>query len=89
MLDIAKTQPPVFKVWFGPNLCVFISNPHDLEIILSKCINRGDFFRFGSPLSRDGLLTSYRNLFEIKIKKKLIIINVFLSCDMGPSQESN
>lgn len=67
LLNIASTQPPIFKMWLGQELVVTTSRLQDLEIILNKCVDRGKFFRFGKPVVGDGMLTSLR--------KSLIVLN--------------
>lgn len=62
MGEIIKSQPPIFKVWLGPELVIFTSRPHDLETILSKCTERGKFMEFGKCLLGEGLLSSRGDL---------------------------
>lgn len=65
MLNIARTQPPVFKIWLGPILFVLTSRPQDLKIILTKCLDRGFIPKFANILVGDGILTASREyIFE-------------------------
>ncbi|XP_014274984.1 cytochrome P450 4g15 [Halyomorpha halys] len=50
----------VIKIWFGPRLLVFLTNPQDIEILLSSTehIEKSIEYEFMKPWLGDGLLIS-------------------------------
>lgn len=69
-MDVTKTQPAIYKTWIGPALYIITSRPRDLDIILSKCLDRGSIIKFYNPAFGDGLLTA-----DCKFRVRIRIIN--------------
>lgn len=59
-LELSKVYTNVARVWIGPKLIVFLTNPKDVEIILGSHvhIDKSDEYRFFKPWLGNGLLIS-------------------------------
>lgn len=59
-LKLGKKYTNVVRVWIGPKLVVFLTNPVDIEIILNSnvYIQKSDEYRFFKPWLGNGLLIS-------------------------------
>ncbi|XP_031638529.1 cytochrome P450 4d1-like [Contarinia nasturtii] len=59
-LKILKAHGEYFRIWFGPELNVVISNPKDIEILLSSSrhIDKSTMYNFLKPWLNEGLLLS-------------------------------
>lgn len=77
---LIKSQPPIFKMWFGPELVIITSRARDSEIILSKYTDRGRFSDFGKSLLGEGLLCSQGMLWLLRdlVFCSQCIFNIYL-----------
>lgn len=59
-LELSKVYTNVARLWIGPKLIVFLTNPKDVEIILGSSvhIDKSDEYRFFKPWLGNGLLIS-------------------------------
>ncbi|KAL0839733.1 hypothetical protein ABMA28_016376 [Loxostege sticticalis] len=59
-LEFAQRYLHVVRVWLGPRLYIFLTDPDDAEVILNSQvhINKSDDYRFFAPWLGEGLLIS-------------------------------
>lgn len=59
-MELSKKYINVARVWFGPKLVVFLSNPMDVELILNSSVHieKSTEYRFFKPWLGNGLLIS-------------------------------
>lgn len=59
-LELGKTYENVARIWVGPKLVVFLTNPLDVELILNSSVHieKSDEYRFFKPWLGNGLLIS-------------------------------
>lgn len=59
-LELSKTYENVARIWVGPKLVVFLTNPLDVELILNSSVHieKSDEYRFFKPWLGNGLLIS-------------------------------
>lgn len=59
-MELSKVYTNVARLWIGPKLIVFLTNPKDVEIILGSSvhIDKSDEYRFFKPWLGNGLLIS-------------------------------
>lgn len=57
---MSKTYENVARIWIGPKLVVFLTNPMDVELILNSSVHieKSDEYRFFKPWLGNGLLIS-------------------------------
>lgn len=60
VINKAKEYNQVIKLWAGPKLLVFLSDPRDIELILSSQVylDKSPEYRFFKPWLGNGLLIS-------------------------------
>lgn len=75
VIDMWKEYGTILKLWLGPKLVVFISDPRDIEIILSSHvhIDKAAEYSFFKPWLGDGLLISTGKFSKIFFQKKNLI----------------
>lgn len=66
VINKAKFFNDVIKLWAGPKLLVFLSDPRDIELILSSQVylDKSPEYRFFKPWLGNGLLISSGINFE-------------------------
>lgn len=59
-LRLGKVYENVARIWIGPKLVIFLTNPADVEIILNSSVHieKSDEYRFFKPWLGNGLLIS-------------------------------
>lgn len=59
-LELGKQYTNVARIWIGPKLVVFLTNPADVELILGSQVHldKSDEYRFFKPWLGNGLLIS-------------------------------
>lgn len=59
-LDLGKDYTNIARLWIGPKLLVFLTNPSDVELILNSQVHleKSDEYRFFKPWLGNGLLIS-------------------------------
>lgn len=62
-MEYAQTYTSVTRVWMGPKLYIFLTEPDDVEVILNSHvhIDKADDYRFFAPWLGEGLLISTGN----------------------------
>lgn len=56
MIELIKSQPPIFKFWLGNELLVVTTRPEDIEIVLSNCFERPKYYNYSLKLFGNGIL---------------------------------
>lgn len=59
-MELSKSYENVGRLWVGPKLLIFLSNPVDIELILGSQVHleKSDEYRFFKPWLGNGLLIS-------------------------------
>lgn len=59
-LELGRQYTNVIRMWIGPKLVIFLTNPVDVEIILGSQVHldKSDEYRFFKPWLGNGLLIS-------------------------------
>ncbi|CAH1377433.1 unnamed protein product [Tenebrio molitor] len=60
--------PNVFSVWMGKELYIGLSRPKDLEIILNRCLNKGNVYEYTEDYFYDSLITAPVNIWKERRK---------------------
>jgi hypothetical protein len=54
---LVEQYKPLFKFWLGPKFCVVVTQPQDIEIILTNCLEKPEHYDYLTPIFGNGLLT--------------------------------
>ncbi|CAH1376630.1 cytochrome P450 4C1-like [Tenebrio molitor] len=67
---LVEQYKPLFKFWLGPKFCVVVTQPQDIEIILTNCLEKPEHYDYLTPIFGNGLLTMPGN--EWKRHRRII-----------------
>lgn len=68
LLNLKRYYTTPYRAWLGNKLIVVISEPEDLEIVLSKCIQKETTLaKLLSPIIGNGLITAIRKFLYLII----------------------
>nr|CAD7203649.1 unnamed protein product [Timema douglasi] len=66
ILDVSKTYSPTFRLWMGPKLLIFFTEPDDFEVILNhpNVISRSFSYKITEKFFGQGLFNSRKEIWR-------------------------